>query len=61
MAKAILFVRVQGIQFDILDINMGCHAPKITGQRRGQQAAVDPAALRADVPPRAKRWAMIRR
>ena len=24
MAKAILFVREQGIQFDILDINMGC-------------------------------------
>ena len=29
MAKAILFVKEQGIQFDILDINMGCPAPKI--------------------------------
>lgn len=35
MAKAILFVREQGIQFDILDINMGCPAPKIAGNGGG--------------------------
>ena len=37
MAKAILFVREQGIRFDILDINMGCPAPKITGSGAGSR------------------------
>ena len=42
MAKAILFVREQGIQFDILDINMGCPAPKITGSGADSRLLLDP-------------------
>ena len=42
MAKAILFVREQGIQFDILDINMGCPAPKITGSGAGSRLLLEP-------------------
>ena len=38
MAKAILFVREQGIRFDILDINMGCPVPKVV--RNGEGSAL---------------------
>ena len=31
LEKAIHFVREKGVRFDMLDINMGCPAPKITG------------------------------
>ena len=30
MAQAIRIIQEKGVQFDILDINMGCPAPKIT-------------------------------
>ena len=42
MAKAILFVREQGIQFDILDINMGCPMPKIANNGDGSALMKDP-------------------
>ena len=43
MAKAILFVREKGIRFDILDINMGCPAPKVAGNGGGSALMRDPA------------------
>lgn len=42
MAKAILLVREKGIHFDILDINMGCPAPKITSSGAGSHLLLDP-------------------
>ena len=42
MAKAILFVREQGIQFDILDINMGCPMGKIVNNGDGAALMKDP-------------------
>ena len=42
MAKAVLFVKEKGIRFDILDINMGCPAPKITGSGAGSKLLLDP-------------------
>lgn len=42
LEKAILFVRKKGVRFDMLDINMGCPAPKITGSGAGSKLLLDP-------------------
>lgn len=42
LAKAILLVREKGIRFDMLDINMGCPAPKITSSGAGSHLLLDP-------------------
>ena len=42
LEKAILFVREKGVRFDMLDINMGCPAPKITGGGAGSRLLLDP-------------------
>ena len=42
LEKAILKVREKGIRFDILDINMGCPAPKITSSGSGSKLLLDP-------------------
>ena len=42
LEKAIHFVRKKGVRFDMLDINMGCPAPKITGSGAGSKLLLDP-------------------
>ena len=42
LEKAILLVREKCILFDILDINMGCPAPKITNSGAGSKLLLDP-------------------
>ena len=42
LAKAYLLVREKGIRFDILDINMGSPAPKITSSGAGSHLLLDP-------------------
>ena len=49
LAKAIAIVKEQGIAFDLLDINMGCPAPKITGGGAGSRLLLDPALCGAMV------------
>ena len=43
LEKAILKVKEKGIAFDILDINMGCPAPKITNSGSGSKLLLDPS------------------
>lgn len=43
VARAIEVLRGNGIQFDILDLNMGCPAPKITSGGAGSKLLLDPA------------------
>ena len=40
--EADYFVREKGVRFDMLDINMGCPAPKITGSGAGSKLLLDP-------------------
>ena len=42
LEKAILLVREKCIRFDILDVNMGCPAPKITNSGAGSKLLLDP-------------------
>ena len=42
LEKAIHFVWEKGVRFDMLDINMGCPAPKITGSGAGSKLLLDP-------------------
>ena len=40
--QAIRIIQEKGVQFDILDINMGCPAPKITSSGAGSKLMQDP-------------------
>ena len=42
LAQAIHIIRDKGLTFDIIDINMGCPAPKITGSGAGSKLMLDP-------------------
>lgn len=42
LEQAIAIVREKGIAFDILDLNMGCPAPKITSGGAGSKLLLDP-------------------
>ena len=42
LAAAVGVLRARGVSFDILDINMGCPAPKITGSGAGSKLLLDP-------------------
>lgn len=43
LARAILILKEKGLRFDLLDLNMGCPAPKITGGGAGSRLLLDPA------------------
>lgn len=42
LAQAIRLLREQNLPFDILDLNMGCPAPKITSSGAGSKLLLDP-------------------
>ena len=42
LEKAVYAVQEKGIAFDMLDINMGCPAPKITNSAAGSKLLLDP-------------------
>ena len=56
LGQAIAVLRDREIRFDILDLNMGCPAPKITGGGAGSKLMLDPALCGAMV--RAARQAL---
>lgn len=43
LGAAVTIVKQKGIAFDILDLNMGCPAPKITNGGAGSKLLLDPA------------------
>lgn len=43
LAQAIAIIKEKSIRFDMLDLNMGCPAPKITGGGAGSKLLLDPA------------------
>lgn len=42
LAQAIAILKEKDVRFDILDLNMGCPAPKITGGGAGSKLLLDP-------------------
>ena len=42
LAEAITILKEKGLTWDILDLNMGCPAPKITGSGAGSHLLLDP-------------------
>lgn len=42
LARAVEIVREKGIRFDMIDLNMGCPAPKITSGGAGSRLLLDP-------------------
>ena len=50
LGQAIAILRDREIRFDILDLNMGCPAPKITGGGAGSKLMLGPRAVRGDGP-----------
>ena len=49
LGQAIAILREKKIRFDLLDLNMGCPAPKITGGGAGSKLMLDPALCGAMV------------
>lgn len=43
LGQAVTIVREKGIRFDLIDLNMGCPAPKITSSGAGSRLLLDPA------------------
>ena len=49
LGQAIGILREKGVRFDLLDLNMGCPAPKITGGGAGSKLMLDPPLCGADL------------